>query len=122
MADDGELGHKRGGRQTNSKSSSLSIFRSIEELKVFEACGAVHVETGDMFLRNTQNGEFVPALVALRCADKRQFARALLFSFVALSVVMTSRALAQVKKSSTLCHIQFLSLVAERWVPGSVNS
>ena len=80
----------------------------------------MNVEIGDMI---TQNGEFVPSLVALRCADKRQFARALLFPFVvALSVVMTSRALAQVKKSSTLCHIQFLSLVAERWVPGSVNS
>ena len=29
--------------------------------------------------------------------------------------------LAQVKKSSALCHTRFLSLVAERWVPGSVN-
>ena len=43
---------------------------------MFQACVAVHVETGDMFLRTTQNGEFVPALVALRCADKRLFARA----------------------------------------------
>ena len=76
MVDNGKIGHKRGGRQTNSKSSSLSIFRSIEELKVFQACGTVNVETGDMFLRITQNGEFVPALVALRCADKHLFARA----------------------------------------------
>ena len=43
---------------------------------MFQACVAVTVETGDMFLRNTQNAEFVPALVALRCADKRLFARA----------------------------------------------
>ena len=53
MADNGKIGHKRGSRQTNSKSSSLSIFRSMEELKVFQACGAVNVETGDMFLRIT---------------------------------------------------------------------
>ena len=43
---------------------------------MFQACVAVNVETGDMFLRITQNGEFVAALVALRCADKRLFARA----------------------------------------------
>ena len=43
---------------------------------MFQACVAVNVETGDMLLRITQNGEFVPALVALRCADKRLFARA----------------------------------------------
>ena len=53
--------------------------------------------------------------------------RALLLSFpVALSVVMTSRALAQVKKSSVLCCTHtpqhFLSLVAERWVPDSENN
>ena len=43
---------------------------------MFQACVAVNVETGDMFLRITQHGEFVAALVALRCADKRLFARA----------------------------------------------
>ena len=74
----------------------------MEDLKVFQACGAVNVETGDMFLRITE--WLVSALVALRCADKRLFARArwdarFCFPFlVALSVVMTSRALAQVKK------------------------
>ena len=52
---------------------------------MFQACVAVNVEIGDMILRITQNGEFVPALVALRCADKRQFARALLFSFLCRS-------------------------------------
>ena len=48
---------------------------------MFQACVAVNVEIGDMFLRVTQNGEFVLAHVALRCADKRLFARALLLSF-----------------------------------------
>ena len=43
---------------------------------MFQACVAVNVETGDAFLRITQDGERVPALVALRCADKRLFARA----------------------------------------------
>ena len=47
---------------------------------MFQACVAVNVEIGDMFLRITQKCEFVPALVALRCADKRVFARVLLFS------------------------------------------
>ena len=76
VVDNGKIGDKRWGRQTNSRSSSLSLFQSFEELEEFQACGAVNVETGDMFLRITQNGEFVPALVALRCADKRLFARA----------------------------------------------
>ena len=62
---------------------------------MFQACVAVN-ETGDMFLRITQNGEFVPELVALWCADKRLFARArwtrIVVFLVALSVVMTSRA------------------------------
>ena len=35
---------------------------------MFQACVAVNVEIGDMILRITQNGEFVPALVALWCA------------------------------------------------------
>ena len=43
---------------------------------MFQACVAVNVEIGDMFLRITQNGEFVPAFVALQCADKRLLARA----------------------------------------------
>ena len=41
---------------------------------MFQAFVAVNVETGDMFLRITQNGEVVP--VALQCAAKRLFARA----------------------------------------------
>ena len=64
-------------------------------------------------------GESVLALVALWSAGKR-----LLFSFpcpvIALSIVTTSHALAQVKILSALVHL--LHLVAERWVPGSVNS
>ena len=43
---------------------------------MFQACVVVTVETGGMFLRITQNGESVPALVAIWCADKRLFARA----------------------------------------------
>ena len=43
---------------------------------MFRACVVVNVKTGGMFLRITQNGESVPALVALWCADKRLFARA----------------------------------------------
>ena len=43
---------------------------------MFQACVVVNVETGGMFLRITQHGETVPALVALWCADKRLFARA----------------------------------------------
>ena len=48
-----------------------------------------------------------------RSGDKRLFARArwtrTVVSLVAFSVVITSRALAQVKKSSALCHTHFLS-------------
>ena len=98
---------------------------------MFLACVAVNAEIGDMFLRITLNGEFVPVFVAFQCAS--QAPQALVctctldahccFPFlVALSVVMTSRALAQVKKSSALCHTHVLSMVAERWVPCSVNS
>ena len=43
---------------------------------MFQACVAMTVKTGGMFLRITQNGEPIPALVALWCADKRLFARA----------------------------------------------
>ena len=43
---------------------------------MFQACVKVNVKTSDMFLRITQNGESVPALVAIWCADKRLFARA----------------------------------------------
>ena len=43
---------------------------------MFEAYVAVNVETGDMFLRIAQNGEFLAALVELGCAHKRLFARA----------------------------------------------
>ena len=49
---------------------------------MFQAPFAVNVETGGMFLRITQNGEFVPALVALTCACLHvHIGRALLFSF-----------------------------------------
>ena len=54
---------------------------------MFQACFAVNVETGDMFLRITQNGEFVPALVCTRTWDAHRRSPLL----VALSVVMTSR-------------------------------
>ena len=43
---------------------------------MFQACVAVNVDTSGMFLSITKIGESVPALVALRCADKRLFARA----------------------------------------------
>ena len=43
---------------------------------MFQTRVAVNVETGGICFRNTQNGEFVPALVALRCVDKRLCARA----------------------------------------------
>ena len=43
---------------------------------MFQACVVVNVKMGGMFLRITQKGESVPALVALWCADKRLFARA----------------------------------------------
>ena len=65
---------------------------------MLQASVAVNVETDDMFLRITQNAEFVPALFAIWCADKRLFARArwtrtvVFLYFVALNVVMTSRA------------------------------
>ena len=45
-------------------------------LVCFQACVVVNVKTGGMFLRITQKGESVPALVALWCADKLLFARA----------------------------------------------
>ena len=61
MADSGKIGHMRGGRQTNSMSSSLSIFLINGGIKVFQACVAVNVETGDMFLRITQNGLVCPS-------------------------------------------------------------
>ena len=32
---------------------------------MFQACVVVNIQTGDMFLAITQNGESVPALVAL---------------------------------------------------------
>ena len=94
---------------------------------MFQACVAVNVEIGDMFLRITQNENlfrFVPALVALRCADKRQFARVTCCFpfFVALQRRHDiSRIGSSEKVIRTVSHT-FLSLVAERWVPGSVNS
>ena len=51
---------------------------------MFQAYVAVNVKTGGMFLRITQNGESVKALVALWCADKRLFARARLTRTVVL--------------------------------------
>ena len=53
-----------------------SVFWSVEKLKCFQACVAVNAKTGGMFLRITQNGESIPALVALFCADERLFASA----------------------------------------------
>ena len=99
---------------------------------MFKHAFAVNVETGDMFLRITQNGEVLPALVALRCADKRQCGTCtldapLLFSFLCRSQRCHNISrLAQVKKIiRTVLHayvVHLLFLVAERWVPGSVNS
>ena len=43
---------------------------------MLQAYVVVNVKTGGMFLRVTQNGESVPARVALWCADKHPFARA----------------------------------------------
>ena len=43
---------------------------------MFQACVVLNNKTGGMFLRITQNSESVPVFVALRCADKRLFARA----------------------------------------------
>ena len=74
---------------------------------MFQACVAVNVKTGGMFLRVTQNGESVPALVALWCADKRPFARARWTRTVVFLQscdrsqccdLMTSHCMAQVKK------------------------
>ena len=45
-------------------------------IKVFQAWLVVDIKTGGMFLRITQNGEFVPALVALWCVGQRLFTRA----------------------------------------------
>ena len=84
---------------------------------MFQACLAVNVETGDMFLRITQNGEFVPALVCTRTLDAHRRSPFL----VALSVVMASRHGLSQKVFRTVSHTHFLSLVAERWVPGAVN-
>ena len=86
---------------------------------MFQACVAVNVETGEMFLIITQNGEFVPALVALRCADKRLFARALWTRTVVSFLCRSQRChdisrMAQVKKSSALCHTHFLSHTAKK--------
>ena len=65
---------------------------------------------GGMFLRITQNGESVPALVALWCADKRLFVRARWMRIVVFLQscdrsqcdLMTSHALVRVTKSSAL--------------------
>ena len=81
-------------------------------IRVFQAYVAVNVKTGGMFLRITQNGESVPALVALWCADKRPFARARLTrTVVYLQSCDRSQFLwhhdvscmAPVKKSSAVC-------------------
>ena len=51
------LGIREGaGRRTVSPRPSQK-FRSMEELKVFQACDAVNVETGDMFLVNVETGD-----------------------------------------------------------------
>ena len=43
---------------------------------MFQACVAVNINTGGVFLRITQNGESIPTIVALWRVDKRLFARA----------------------------------------------
>ena len=81
---------------------------------MFQAFVAVNVETGDMFLRITQSGEFVPALSrsgALTSACLHvHVGRTPLFSFPCRSQRChdISR-MAQVNKSSALCHTHFLS-------------
>ena len=66
-------------------SSRLTVYLVCWRIKVFQACVAVNVKTGGMFLRITQKGESIPALVALWCADNRcslvHVGRALLSSF-----------------------------------------
>ena len=99
----------------NSRDSSSETFgerivlESVCEVssRVFQAYFVVYVKTGGMFLRITQNGEFVPALVALWCADKRLFARARWTRTVAfLQSCDGSQCcdlMALVKSSSALC-------------------
>ena len=100
---------------------------------MFQACVVVNVKTGGMFLRITQNGESVPALVALWCADKRLFARARWTRIVVflqscdrsqhrhdISCIGSSEKIVRSVLRAYVVHS--LNLVAERWVPGSVNS
>ena len=98
--------------------------------RVFQACVVVNVKTSGLFLRITQNGVSIPALVALWCVDKGLFARARWTRSVvwSLSVLWPHAVscMAQVKKvirivlQAYVTH--FPNLAAERWVPGSVNS
>ena len=78
VADDGYLGHKRGSRQTNSKSSSLSYLWlwSIEEWKCFKhALWWVSRQVVCFWESHRKENLFrsCVALVALWCADKRLF-------------------------------------------------
>ena len=43
---------------------------------MFQVCVVVSVKTDGLFLKITHNGDSVPALVALWCADRHLFARA----------------------------------------------
>ena len=100
---------------------------------MFQACVAVNVKTRGMYLRITQNGVSIPALVALWCADKRLIARARWTRSVVFFQscdgsqccdLTTSHAWLK-SKSHPNCVARIrhtcLNLVAERWVPGSVN-
>ena len=92
---------------------------------MFQACVAVNVEIGDMFLRITLNGERSSALTS-SCLHVH-VGRALLFSFPCRSQRChdISRIGSRKKIVRTVSHayrLHLLNLVAERWVPGSVNS
>ena len=83
----------------------------MEELKVFHACGAVNVETGEL------TSACLHVLVG----------RALLFSFPCrsqrchdISRIGSSQKVIRIVLHAHATH--FLSLVSERWVPGSENN
>ena len=117
------LGMREEGRQTNSKSSSVSFlgFWSNKELKCVKHVSSMRFWKTHRMVSLSQRWSRSSAL-ASACLHVH-VGRALLFSFPCRSQRChdISR-LPPVKKSSALCHTHVLSLVADRWVPGSVNS
>ena len=124
-----------------SSSWNQNVFWSIEELKCFMQCAGVNVKNGGVFReprRMVILSSSCLALVVFWCADKRLFSavvlvrvgRALLCSFPA-SVRARSQRLIRLHHGSsekfirTVLHAyvaHLLNLVAERWVPGTMDS